>query len=74
LGTSFPNPKGIWIHGLRSRPPASIRHKVIAGFSVSRVASTHPAEPPPATTTSNSMSNLTAKKPLLPSSFIVSRA
>src|SRR5215470_13158458 len=44
-----------------------MRHMLIAGFSVSRVANTHPADPPPATTTSNSISNLPTKKTLLPS-------
>src|SRR5882672_440815 len=57
LGTSLPKPLGIWIQGLRSRPPASITHSEMLGFSVSRAASTHPADPAPATTTSNSASN-----------------
>ena len=57
FGTSLPNPIGMWIHGLRSRPPASITHSEMFGFSVSRADSTQPAEPAPITTTSYSASN-----------------
>ena len=47
---SLAMPRGIWINGLRSRGPASISNTDIAGFSVSRDASTHPADPAPTIT------------------------
>jgi DNA invertase Pin-like site-specific DNA recombinase len=53
----LPKPIGIWIHGLRSRPPASMAQSVMCGFSVRRADSTHPADPAPTTMTSNSASN-----------------
>src|SRR5450631_557937 len=56
-GTTLPKPIGIWIHGLRSCPPASMAQSVMSGFSVRRADSTHPADPAPTTTTSNSVSN-----------------
>ena len=40
-------PAGMWISGFQSRPPASISNTFVPGSSVSRLASTQPAEPAP---------------------------
>ncbi len=40
-------PAGIWIQMLLSLPPASSSRTVVFGSSVSRLASTQPAEPAP---------------------------
>jgi hypothetical protein len=40
-------PAGILTHGLLSLPPPSIRQTVLSGFSLKRLANTHPAEPAP---------------------------
>ncbi len=41
------NPAGTWISGFQSLPPASINRTVTAGSSLSRLASTQPADPAP---------------------------
>ena len=41
---------GTWIAGSVSGPPASSKRTVTFGSSVSRAASTHPAEPAPTIT------------------------
>ena len=41
------NPAGMWIHGLRSCPPASSSSTRVFGFALRRLASTQPAEPAP---------------------------
>ena len=46
----FAKPTGMWIHGFRSRPPASSSATRARGFSDSRAASTQPAEPAPTMT------------------------
>ena len=46
----FGNAAGILMFGLRSLPPASISSTLVEGSSVSRLASTHPAEPAPTMT------------------------
>jgi hypothetical protein len=42
-------PTGMWISGFQSRPPASSSSTVVAGFSLRRPATTHPAAPAPTT-------------------------
>src|SRR6266511_2605530 len=46
----LPMPSGMWMSGLTSRPPASIKSTRAAPSSLSRLASTQPAEPPPTIT------------------------
>src|SRR5947199_6034605 len=48
----LPIPRGTWMSGLRSRPPASIKSTRAAPSSLSRLASTQPADPPPTITKS----------------------
>ncbi len=43
----LPQPSGILIHGSVSQPPASSRSTLTSGSSVSRAASTQPADPAP---------------------------
>jgi len=45
---SLVKPTGMWISGFQSRPPAS-SSTVVAGFSLRRLATTHPAAPAPTT-------------------------
>jgi hypothetical protein len=45
-------PSGMWIQGLRSQPPASSSSTLTEGSSVSRSASTQPADPAPTMTKS----------------------
>ena len=49
VATIATQPDGQWIKGLVSRPPASSRHTVTSGSSLSRAASAQPAEPAPIT-------------------------
>src|SRR6202035_5004805 len=44
----------MWIHGLRSFPPASSNSTRVVRSAVRRLASTHPAEPAPTMMKSNS--------------------
>jgi len=48
--SNFMNPAGMWISGFQSRPPASINTTRVAGSSLSRLASTQPADPAPTIT------------------------
>src|SRR5579864_7523869 len=47
----------MWIQALVSLPPASSSSTLVPGSAVSRLASTHPAEPAPTTMKSASLSN-----------------
>src|SRR5579884_2846910 len=59
----------MWIHGLRSGPPASSNKTRTAGSADSRLASTQPAEPAPTMTKSNSsVWSRISRYPVIPSS------
>src|SRR5437868_116030 len=62
----FIKPAGIWISGFQSRPPASIRSTRVLGSSVSRLASTQPAEPAPMMMKSACIAPLPLGRPLHP--------
>jgi hypothetical protein len=46
---SLVKPTGMWIRGDQSRPPASSSRTLVAGFALSRLATTQPAAPAPTT-------------------------
>ena len=48
-GAVAAKPSGAWMKALVSGPPASSRQTETAGFSLRRLATTQPAEPPPTT-------------------------
>jgi len=50
VGSMMATAAGMVTTQLSPTPPASSRHTVVCESSVSRLATTHPAEPPPTTT------------------------